>query len=88
MKLAATNFTQNIIKQSAIVYDLRVNLNNEDRYFIIRIEPAKRTAFLNAVKKDSGFRLEDFGEILHRGWNEPDDELKAQLREQFRMYVE
>ena len=70
----------------AFVYDLRATLNGEKRYFIINVNPDRHTAFLNAVAIDQGMRLEDYGEILHRGWDEPDDDLKARLRQRFGMY--
>ena len=81
------SFAGHIARGSALVYDLRVTLDGEARYFIVKANPAKRAAFLNAVEKDSGFRLEDFGQILHRGWGEPGEALKALLREEYGMYV-
>lgn len=54
----------------------------------MRIPPARQAAFLNAVARDAGFRLEDYGDILHRGWDEPSEELKASLREQYGMYAQ
>ena len=76
-------FVEQITREKSLVYDLRAVLNGEQRYFIVKVLPAKRTAFLKAVEKDAGFRLEDYGDILHRGWDEPDDELKEMLREQY-----
>lgn len=81
-------FAQRITREKSLVYDLRAMLNGERRYFIVKISSAKRAAFLKAVEKDTGFRLEDYGDILHRGWDEPDDELKATLREEYGMYQE
>jgi len=79
MKVLAAQIT----REKSLVYDLRAALNGEQRYFIVKVPPAKRRAFLKAVEKDAGFRLEDYGDILHRGWDEPDDELKELLREQY-----
>lgn len=70
-----------------LVYDLRANIGGEARYFIIQVQPAKKEAFLRAVNQDSGYRLEDFGTILHRGWDEPDDELKQQLHARYGLYT-
>ena len=81
-------FAQHITREKALIYDLRVTLNEEARYFIMRIPPAKQSVFLQAVARDAGFRLEDYGDILHRGWDEPAEELKASLREQYGMYAE
>ena len=79
-------FAEQITREKALVYDVRVVLNEEPRYFIIQIPPAKRVAFLHALEKDAGFRLEDYGDILYRGWDAPDDALKAELRERYGMY--
>lgn len=79
MKIAAAKVT----REKSLVYDLRVKLGGEPRYFIVKVPPAKHAAFLKAIKKDAGFTLEDYAEILHHGNNEPDDKLKAHLREQF-----
>lgn len=76
-------FAEQITQEKSLVYDLRAALNGEQRYFIVKVPPAKRAAFLKAVEKDAGFRLEDYGDILHRGWDEPDDELKEMLRVQY-----
>ena len=81
-------FVEQITREKTLVYDLRAVLNDEQRYFIMKVPPAKRAAFLQAVEKNAGFRLEDYGDILHRGWDEPEDDLKALLREQYGMYAE
>lgn len=80
-------FAQHVTREKALVYDLRVMLQGEARYFIVKVSPAKQRAFLQAVERDAGFRLEDYGDILHRGWDAPDEELKAHLREQYGMYA-
>jgi hypothetical protein len=79
-------YAQQITREKALIYDLRAMVNGDARYFIVKVPPAKRDAFLRAVEKDAGFRLEDYGDILHRGWNAPEDELKATLREKYGMY--
>jgi hypothetical protein len=80
-----TGFVESIQRKEALVYDLRAVVNGEMRYFIIQVKPAKQAAFLHAVEKDAGYRLEDYGDILHRGWDEPEDELKEQLRQEYGM---
>ncbi len=81
-----SSFADKITKEKSLVYDLRVVMGGEKRYFIIKIIPSKHNAFMQAIKTDSGLRLEDYGNILHRGWNEPDDELKQSLRQQYGLY--
>jgi hypothetical protein len=80
------SFAARIAKETALVYDLRITMDGEARYFIIKVPPAKRAAFVDAVAKDAGFTLEDYGDILFRGWNEPSDEVKAILHERYGMY--
>ena len=82
MKIFAHRLTQ----EKALIYDLRATLNEQERYFIVRIPPAKQAVFLKLVAGDAGFCLENCGDILHRGWGAPPEHLKAQLREQYGMY--
>lgn len=65
------------------VCDLRAVVNDEQRYFIIKVTPAKQAAFLWAVEKDAGLKLEDYADILYRGWDEPEADLKEQLRQEY-----
>lgn len=88
MKLASGPISERMARSRALVYDLRATLNGERRFFIIQIAPAKRAAFLRAVERHREFRLEDFGAILHRGWGEPDEALKADLDRRFRLYAD
>lgn len=81
-------FAERITRERSLVYDLRAVLNGEKRYFIVKVPSAKQAAFLRAVNKNAGFRLEDYGDIMYRGWDAPDDELKAILRSQYGMYQE
>ncbi len=91
MKISASNdikpknagFAESITQKDALVYDLRAVVNDEQRYFIIKVSYAKQAAFLRAVEKDAGLRLEDYGDILYRGWDEPEDDLKEQLRQEY-----
>ncbi len=93
MKIVATNdikhknagFAESMQRKDALVYDLRAVVNGELRYFIIHVTPAKQATFLHTVEKDAGYRLEDYGDILHRGWDEPEDALKEQLRQEYGM---
>lgn len=81
-------FAARIAASRALIYDLRVFMQNEHRYFIIQVTPAKQHAFLKAVEQDKGFRLEDYGDILCRGWDEPSNRLKHTLHTQYGMYPE
>jgi hypothetical protein len=74
------------VRSRALVYDLRATLHGERRFFIVEIFSAKHAAFLRALDQGEESRLEDFGAVLHRGWDEPDDELKADLHRRFGMY--
>ena len=87
MTIAVGAFSQRVLSSRALVYDLRATLHGERRFFIIEIAPPKHGAFLRALDQAAEFRLEDFGTILHRGWDEPDDELKADLSRRFGMYT-
>lgn len=73
-------------RDTALVYDLRATINGERLYFIIKLEPAKHQAFLDMLNTEAGGILEEYGEILFCGWNEPPDDRKAYLRERFGMY--
>ena len=74
-----------VAQEEVLVYDLRAVMNDEPRYFIVKVNPAKKTAFLRAVEKDAGLRLEDYGDILYRGWDEPEEDLKELLRKHYGM---
>jgi hypothetical protein len=77
------NFVGKVEKDSTIIYDMRVMLNGEARFFIIKVHPHAHALFLRKVEEDKGMTLEDYGTILHRGFGEPDMELKAMLRERY-----
>ncbi len=80
------SFVARIIHANALVYELRVPINAEERFFILEVAPAKRAAFLAAVAADTGYILEDFGTVLHRGWGEPPEALKRELHRVYGMY--
>ncbi len=82
------SFAARIARSKALVYDLRATLAGERQFFIVEIMPARHAAFLRAIDHAENFRLEDFGTILHRGWGEPDDGLKAHLRHRYGMYAD
>lgn len=80
--------SQRVARSRALVYDLRATLHGERRFFILEIERPKHAAFLRALAHGETFRLEDFGTILHRGWGEPDAELKAGLGHRTGMFAD
>ncbi len=80
---AISMFTTRASNAQDLVYDLRVKLNGLDRFFILKVHPAKHAAFLRTVEHQGGMTLESFGEILHRGFGEPDDALKATLSQSY-----
>jgi hypothetical protein len=79
-------FTDKLMKNSALVYDLRMIVDGDARFYILKVHPAKHTAFLHAMKTKQAYTLEDFAEIIERGWDEPCEELKAELHEKYGMY--
>ncbi len=65
------------------VVDLRVTLGGEARYFIVQLKPTHVQAFKQAVARDEGFTIEDYGTILHRGYGEPEDSVKTMLHARY-----
>lgn len=82
-----TKFASRIKRDSTLVYDLRVTIQGLKCFYIVNIIPAKRAAFLAAINKDQGYQLTDYGTILYKGWGEPSNALKMQLREEYGMYA-
>jgi hypothetical protein len=83
MTIAGGAWLQQVQRGRVLIYDLRVTLGGDKRYFILRVPLTRKAAFLRVIDEDQGYRLEDFGEILYRGWDEPDEELKAELSEKY-----
>lgn len=83
----SNSFTARVERETALVYDLRVTLNGERRFFILKVNPTRHDAFQEAFRERRAMVLEDFGEVLNRGWDEPDEELKTSLRERFGLYA-
>ena len=88
MRLHTQSFAEKYKNASALIYDVRLTLNDEARYFIINVNPNKHLQFKRAIAEDMGFRLDDFGEILHRGWGEPENDIKQLMHAQYGMYAD
>jgi hypothetical protein len=82
-----SGFVAKLIKQTALVYDIRTSDENDNAVFIIfEAEKSKRKAFLEKMAGDNIINLEDYGTILHQGYGEPDEALKAELKEKYGLY--
>jgi hypothetical protein len=82
-----SGFAAKIIKQTALVYDIRWTDENDTAFYaIFEAQKSRHSAFLERMKGQGTFNLEDYGQVLHLGFNDPDDALKAQLREKYGMY--
>ena len=86
-KTTGVSFAAQIIRDRALVYDLRTQQNGQTVYFIVKVDSSKHNAFQAAYSAGQTVNLEDFGEILYSGAGDPSDELKAELRERFGMYA-
>ena len=82
-------FAAKILKQTALVYDIRwKDKSGTAFYAIFEAEKNRHRAFLEKVKGDDTFNLKEYGKVLHIGFGEPDDALKEELREAYGMYEE
>jgi hypothetical protein len=82
-----SGFAAKIIKETALVYDLRwSDENGTDFFAIFEAEKSRHAAFLEKMKSEATFNLKEFGKVLHLGFDEPDEALKAELREKYGMY--
>jgi|688.fasta_scaffold973440_1 hypothetical protein len=80
------NFVAKIIKESALVYDIRTKRASGDGYMILQVEKSKHSAFQKKMEGKEPFDATDYGEILYQGLGEPSDELKQLLNEKYGMY--
>ncbi len=80
-------FVAKIIKETALVYDIRwMDERGIPLFAIFEVEKAKWRPFLEKLESDDLFILEDYGTVLHKGEGEPSEELKAELRQKYGMY--
>jgi len=78
-----------IIREKAIVYGAWVKQPNGDKaYFIIEVDKAKDNEFLKHFESKEVFDFEDHGQLLYKGWNEPEEELKAKFRDKYGLFEE
>ncbi len=81
------NFVAKIIKESALVYDIRTKRENGGGGFmILQVEKPRHSAFQQKMQGNEAFDATDYGTILHQGSGEPSAELKAELNKKFGMY--
>jgi hypothetical protein len=81
-----SNFVAKIIKESALVYDIRLKRGELDTFMILQVEKSKHANFLKKMEGTEPFDATEFGTILHQGLAEPNDALKEELREKYGMY--
>lgn len=83
----SNNFVAKIIRESALVYDIRTNRSDgSGGYIILQVEKSKHSTFQRKMQGTEPFDAKDYGEVLYQGLGEPSDELKQTLREKFGMY--
>ncbi len=87
----ANNFVAKIIKESALVYDIRTKRGGSvgesgGGFMILQVEKSKHSAFQQKMAGEASFDATEYGIILHQGEGEPSIELKRILNEKFGMY--
>lgn len=84
-----SGFAAKILKETALVYDVRWRDESGTRFYaIFQADKAKCSAFLEEMKSDRTFNLEHYGTVLHLGFNEPPQHLRRELHEKYGMYRE
>ena len=77
-----------IIRDNAIVFHISVKHEGRDAYYVLEVDKPKFKAFNTAWDSDEAMDFNDYGTILHRGFGNPSEELKAELREKYGFYEE
>ena len=79
-----------ITREKSIVYHLQPKQGNETAYIIIEIDQTKHEAFQKdyqqAYEAKGNLELTDYGTVLHSGWGEPPNKIKAEMREKFGLF--
>jgi hypothetical protein len=84
-----SGFADKIRRGSALVYEIRRrDETGAEQFVIFQADPARHRVFLQKMEGNAPFALTDYGTVLHEGWGEPDDALKAELRRAYGMYEE
>lgn len=83
---STNSFSTRITRESALVYDLRFHLHDLTAWYIFQADRTKHEAFKKAFAATGSIKLEEYGKILHFGWDEPPEELKAELNRKYRLY--
>lgn len=85
------SFAAKISRNGSLIYELRSCNPLGPVYFILKVTKHSHEAFKRMLSDEAGGQdetvdLTRYGEVLHKGYGEPPDTLKAQLREQYGMY--
>jgi hypothetical protein len=76
-----------ILRDRARICDIRLDQPNGERsYFILEVDHGKTKELSEALTLPKPLDLRDYGTILHSGWGEPPESLKAELREKYGLY--
>ena len=81
-----TGFAAKILKQTALVYDLRWrDVSGEMAYAIFEADKMKHDAFKRKLDSSDTYDLSDYGTVLYTDFGEPPATLKAELKEKYGM---
>lgn len=81
-KKSSGSFVGKIIKEKALVYDLRFP-ETDNAFFIIEVEKLKHKEFKRVLKENLSISLTDYGKILFSGYGEPSLEIRNILKEKY-----
>lgn len=71
----------------ARICDIRLDQPNGKRAFLIlEVDHGKAKELSEVLRLPRPLDLRDYGIILHSGWGEPPESLKAELREKYGLY--
>jgi hypothetical protein len=76
----------NRIRLADFIHDNIKPIVTEWEAFAKTLTPASNEITPLALKASAAIDLRDYGTILHSGWGEPSEQLKAELREKYGMY--
>lgn len=80
-------FISKIIREKSIIYHYETNLESGKKYFfILDIDKSKHKKFQEDISIPQEINLNDYGKILHKGYGQPSDELKAELKQKYGLY--
>jgi hypothetical protein len=79
------HFAAKIIREKALVYDLRFPEEQHQPFFILEIAATNHKEFKRVLKRITSANLQQYGTILFSGYGEPPDDLKAELSAKYGM---